>query len=51
METPSGRQQMAIINEADLHSLALSGKLPIAKQVKRHAAEVKKASLSRFWLC
>ena len=35
METPSGRQQMTIINESGLYSLILSSKLPTAKQFKR----------------
>ena len=34
METPSGRQQMTIINESGLYSLILSSKLPTAKQFK-----------------
>lgn len=35
METPSGTQQMTIINESGLYSLILSSKLPTAKQFKR----------------
>ncbi len=34
METPSGIQQMTIINESGLYSLILSSKLPTAKQFK-----------------
>ena len=35
METPSGKQDMTIINESGLYSLALSSKLPNAKKFKR----------------
>lgn len=35
METPSGAQDMSIINESGLYSLVLSSKLPAAKQFKR----------------
>lgn len=35
METPSGNQEMTIINESGLYSLVLSSKLPGAKQFKR----------------
>ena len=35
IETPSGTQEMTIINEAGLYSLILSSKLPGAKQFKR----------------
>ena len=35
METPSGKQQMTIINESGLYSLILSSKLPGAKDFKR----------------
>lgn len=35
METPSGKQQMTIINESGLYSLILSSKLPTAKEFKR----------------
>lgn len=35
METPSGKQQMTIINESGLYSLILSSKLPGAKEFKR----------------
>lgn len=35
METPSGIQNMTIINESGLYSLILSSKLPNAKQFKR----------------
>lgn len=35
METPSGKQQMTIINESGLYSLILSSKLPAAKEFKR----------------
>lgn len=35
METPSGIQNMTIINESGLYSLILSSKLPSAKQFKR----------------
>lgn len=35
METPSGMQDMTIINESGLYSLILSSKLPTAKQFKR----------------
>ena len=35
METPSGKQEMIIINESGLYSLVLSSKLPQAKQFKR----------------
>ena len=34
METPSGNQEMIIINESGLYSLVLSSKLPQAKQFK-----------------
>lgn len=33
--TPSGEQQMTIINESGLYSLILSSKLPAAKKFKR----------------
>ena len=35
METPSGMQDMTIINESGLYSLILSSKLPAAKEFKR----------------
>ena len=35
METPSGEQEMTIINESGLYSLVLSSKLPGAKRFKR----------------
>lgn len=35
METPSGAQEMTIINESGLYSLILSSKLPKAKEFKR----------------
>lgn len=35
LETPSGSQQMTIINESGLYSLILSSKLPSAKDFKR----------------
>lgn len=35
METPSGAQEMTIINESGLYSLVLSSKLPGAKKFKR----------------
>lgn len=35
METPSGKQDMTIINESGLYSLVLSSKLPNAKKFKR----------------
>ena len=35
METPSGTQEMTIINESGLYSLVLSSKLPTAKKFKR----------------
>ena len=35
METPSGTQQMTIINESGLYSLILSSKLPTAREFKR----------------
>lgn len=35
MDTPSGRQNMLIINESGLYSLILSSKLPSAKKFKR----------------
>lgn len=35
METPSGTQEMTIINESGLYSLILSSKLPAAKKFKR----------------
>lgn len=35
METPSGEQEMTIINESGLYSLVLSSKLPSAKKFKR----------------
>lgn len=35
METPSGIQEMTIINESGLYSLVLSSKLPTAKRFKR----------------
>lgn len=35
METPSGIQEMTIINESGLYSLVLSSKLPTAKKFKR----------------
>ena len=35
METPSGKQEMAIINESGLYSLVLSSKLPGAKRFRR----------------
>ena len=35
METPSGAQEMTIINESGLYSLILSSKLPQAKEFKR----------------
>lgn len=35
METPSGAQEMTIINESGLYSLTLSSKLPKAKEFKR----------------
>lgn len=35
METPSGKQDMTIINESGLYSLILSSKLPQAKEFKR----------------
>lgn len=35
METPSGTQEMTIINESGLYSLILSSKLPKAKEFKR----------------
>ena len=35
METPSGKQDMTIINESGLYSLILSSKLPQAKDFKR----------------
>jgi prophage antirepressor-like protein len=34
METPSGTQDMTIINESGFYSLVLSSKLPLAKQLK-----------------
>ena len=34
MATPSGTQQMTIINESGLYSLILSSKLPSAKEFK-----------------
>ena len=35
METPSGIQEMTIINESGFYSLVLSSKLPNAKKFKR----------------
>lgn len=35
MDTPGGKQEMAIINESGLYSLILSSKLPKAKEFKR----------------
>lgn len=35
METPSGEQNMTIINESGLYSLVLSSKLPTARQFRR----------------
>lgn len=35
IDTPSGTQEMTIINESGLYSLVLSSKLPTAKQFKR----------------
>lgn len=35
MDTPSGEQEMIIINESGLYSLVLSSKLPSAKEFKR----------------
>ncbi len=35
METPSGKQNMTIINESGLYSLVLGSKLPTAKKFKR----------------
>lgn len=35
METPSGTQEMTVINESGLYSLVLSSKLPSAKRFKR----------------
>ena len=35
METPSGKQDMTVINESGLYSLVLSSKLPNAKKFKR----------------
>lgn len=35
METPSGKQDMTIVNESGLYSLVLSSKLPNAKKFKR----------------
>lgn len=35
METPSGTQEMTVINESGLYSLVLSSKLPNAKKFKR----------------
>lgn len=35
VDTPSGTQEMAIINESGLYSLVLSSKLPTAKAFKR----------------
>lgn len=35
METPSGKQNMTVINESGLYSLILSSKLPNAKEFKR----------------
>lgn len=35
METPSGIQEMTVINESGLYSLVLSSKLPTAKKFKR----------------
>lgn len=35
LETPSGAQQMTIINESGLYSLILSSQLPSAKEFKR----------------
>ena len=35
IETPSGTQEMTIINESGLYSLILSSKLPSAKKFKR----------------
>lgn len=35
MDTPSGTQEMTIINESGLHSLILGSKLPTAKEFKR----------------
>ena len=37
--TPSGEQEMTIINESGLYSLVLSSKLPGAKKFKRGAAQ------------
>lgn len=34
LETPSGTQQMTVINESGLYSLILSSKLPSAKEFK-----------------
>ena len=34
-DTPSGRQNMTIINESGLYSLVLGSKLPTAKKFKR----------------
>ena len=39
METPSGKQNMVIINESGLYSLVLSSKLPSAKKFKRWVIE------------
>ncbi len=38
METPSGTQNMTVINESGLYSLVLSSKLPSAKSFKRWIA-------------
>ena len=35
METPSGTQEVTVINESGLYSLILSSKLPSAKRFKR----------------
>ena len=35
MDTPSGKQELTIINESGLYSLILSSKLPTAKAFKR----------------
>lgn len=40
IETPSGVQDMTIINESGLYSLILSSKLPTAKKFKRWVTNV-----------
>lgn len=48
MATPSGIQEMTLINESGLYSLILSSKLPMAKMLRQNGIEIGQNRLFRI---